>query len=70
MRKLLVIFIAFGFTSGVTERQYNFKFTEKEATQIIQSVQSSELISAKDASIIVAKMQQQASDSILNPKSK
>jgi len=67
MKKLLVLFIAFGFTSGV-DKTYNFKFTEKEAGQIIQSVNASESISAKDAAIIVQKMQAQANDSTLNPK--
>ena len=51
-----------------TEKTYTFKFTESEAAQIIQAVSHADNLSAKQASDLITKIQQQAGDSTLNPK--
>jgi hypothetical protein len=62
---LTVVMIA-----SFAEPTFNFNLTEREALLVINAIQSSDIVSSKDANSIIGKMQRQAGDSTLNPRPK
>jgi len=68
MKKILSIIAVIALFSFANQKEYTFKFTEAETGKIIQSIIRSETMSAKEASDLINKIQQQANDTTLNPR--
>lgn len=71
MKKIIIaISIVSLFSFKNDEKTFTFNFTEAETGVIINAISASDNISAKQASVLIQKIQHQANDSTLNPNKK